>query len=280
MSIVVTGAGGLVGSALDATGEVTGLDRATLDITDVGAVERMFEHHRPSAIINAAAQAGVDRADAEPDWTRQVNGAAPAEMAVLAAHHGVRFVHLSTDYVLDRSDLEHLSEDVDPNPQSTYAQTKLEGEQAVIDAGGVVVRLQWVYQPGRRGFFNRALSMMAQGQSVSLVTDQVGCPTPASVLAPALLTIARSGPTGIFHLATAGEATAMEWIAAGAAAAGIPLCAQPVVRAAMPGAYRPARSVLGCTKIRDVWGLQLPDWRVALQTVMPASDRLWTGAGS
>jgi dTDP-4-dehydrorhamnose reductase len=277
MSVLVTGAGGLVGTALVRTGQVLGLDRTALDITDSAAVGRLLDIEKPTAIINAAAQASVDQADADPEWTGLVNGEAPGVLARMAAQRGVRFVHLSTDYVLDAPLLVSMDETVEPSPRSTYAETKLRGERGVLEADGVVVRLQWVYQPGHRGFFNRALSMMSSGQAVRLVSDQVGCPTPASLIAPALLRIAAGGATGLFHLATTGEATAAEWITAGARAAGIQVLAEPAIRADFTGAHRPARSVLNCDKLAQAYGIRLPDWRTALQTVMPEDDKLWAG---
>ena len=116
MRILVTGAGGLVGSALVRSGEVTGLTRAQLDITDESALARMIDTQRPDAIINAAAQAGVDMADREPEWTFKVNGAAPEMMAGLAQENGVRLIHLSTDYVLDAPSMERMPETVAPKP--------------------------------------------------------------------------------------------------------------------------------------------------------------------
>lgn len=276
--VLVTGSGGLVGSALTRTGQAIGLTRAELDITDEAAVARAIETYRPSAIINAAAQAGVDRADVEPEWTHRVNGEAPRVIAELARTHGVRLVHLSTDYVLDSPELDRMAETVEPDPRSTYARSKLDGETAVLSAGGTVVRLQWVYSPLGRGFFNRALSMMAAGEEVRLVTDQVGCPTPAELLAPALLAIARSEATGLFHLATQGEATAYDWIAAGARAAGVPFTALAASRLDFQGAHRPARSVLDSTKAAKTFGLRLPYWHEALQTVMSSGDRMLDGA--
>jgi dTDP-4-dehydrorhamnose reductase len=277
VGVLITGAGGLVGGALTQTGEAVGLSREALDITDTAAFQRALEQYQPAAVINAAAQANVDRADTEPEWTAAVNAIAPTALAAIAARHGVRFVHLSTDYVLDAPHLASLDEAVEPSPRSTYAETKLHGERGVLEADGVVVRLQWVYQPGHRGFFNRALSMMASGQAVRLVSDQVGCPTPASLIAPALLRIAAGEGTGLFHLATTGEATAAEWITAGARAAGIQVLAEPAIRADFTGAHRPARSVLNCDKLAEAYGIRLPDWTAALQTVMPEDDKLWTG---
>ena len=278
MTVLVTGAAGLVGSSLVDTGLVEGLSRKEFDITDSAAFERVLERYRPTAVINAAAQAGVDLADREPERTAAVNGEAPGCLARIAADRGVRFVHLSTDYVLDAPHLDRLDESVEPSPRSTYAQTKLDGEQRVLAAEGTVVRIQWVYQPGGRGFFNRALRAMQAGETVRLVTDQVGCPTPASVLAPALVRIASGGPSGVYHLATQGEATAYEWIEAGAAALGVEFRADPATRNDFDGAHRPARSVLDSSKVAQTWGIKLPEWRQALQTVALVNDRMRAGA--
>lgn len=277
MNILVTGAGGLVGSALMRTGSVMGLDRAALDITDSSAVAGVLDELQPDAIINAAAQAGVDRAETESDWTRAVNATAVGTLASMCAERGVRLVHLSTDYVLDYPECDRLGEDLEPNPQSTYASTKREGERLALAKDAAVVRLQWVYHPGSGGFFNHALKQMAAGQLVRLVTDQIGCPTPASLLAPALIQIATGGPTGIFHLATQGEATAWEWIEAGARSLGVPFVAEAACRSDFDGAHRPARSCLDSAKVEAVWGIRLPDWRGALQTAIHSGDRLGSG---
>ena len=280
VTLVVTGASGLVGSALTRTGDVKGLERAVLDITDADSIERMMDVHAPSAVINAAAQAGVDRADREPDHTRKVNALAVGSLAASCSRHGVRLVHLSTDYVLDYPDEDRLTEDLSPNPRSVYARTKHEGEQLALQHGAVVARLQWVFHPGERGFFNYALSQMRIGKRVRLVTDQIGCPTPAQSLAPILIEMARSGPAGLFHVATQGEATAWQWIEAGAEALGVNFRADSASRSDFDGAHRPARSCLDSSKLKAAWALELPDWRTALQTVCVSDDRMEDGVAT
>ena len=239
-----------------------------LDVTDEAAVVATIDRMGPSVVINAAAQAGVDRAEQEPQWTMAVNGAAPGILARVCRDRGIRFVHLSTDYVLDAPEADRLTEDLAPNPRSTYAQSKLVGERAALDAGAVVVRLQWVYQPRQPGFFTRAIEAMAAGRSIDLVIDQVGSPTPTDVIAPALLKAARGQESGLFHLACGGEVSAHGWIARGAAAAGVPLLAREITRADFPGAHRPARSCLDSSRFERAFHVRIPHWEAALDAAM------------
>lgn len=276
-NILVLGAGGLVGSALARLPGTVGRTRAQLDLRDADAVARALDRLRPAAVINAAARANVDGAERDPEDYRLTNGTAVGALARACATAGVRLVHLSTDYVLD-ADLPWLTEDLPPTPRSTYARTKRLGEELALEAGAVVVRVQWVYHPGHPGFFTRCMRALFEGQTLSLVTDQVGCPTPAHLLAPALVVAARGGPRGLFHLATSGEATPWTWIAAGAAHLGLTLVANPVERAALGGAWRPARSCLHSGRFAAAFGVTLPPWQAALATALDAAGDGWLSA--
>jgi len=270
--ILVTGARGLLGSALVRAGpaSVVGLGHAELDLTDAAGVAQALDRLRPQAVINAAAQAGVDRAEQAVEQTQAVNHHAVAALARACRQRGIRLLHIGTDYSLRGPDEpgRYLEEDQPPDPQGVYATSKSAGEQAALAEGAVVVRVQWVYHPGHPGFFTRSLQALAQGAPLRLVTDQVGAPTPAALLAPALLHAALGGPTGLFHLACQGETTPWGWIQAAAAHLGLPWRAQPILRASLGGAPRPARSVLDSRRFATTFGLQLPDWRQALVQVL------------
>jgi len=268
VTTLVTGAGGLIGSTI-AAGGARGLTRQQLDITDTDALCAVLDAVRPAALINAAAQANVNQAEQAPAHADAVNGHAVARMADACRRRGVRLVHISTDYVLDCPERAELTEDLAPSPRSAYARSKLLGEQAALAEGAVVVRVQWVYHPGERGFFNFALRRLAAGQPLSLVTDQVGRPTPAAGVAAGLLRAAAGGPVGLFHLATTGEASAWDWIAAAAAHRGLSVAGVlPTTRAALGGAHRPARSCLNSDRFAAAWGLRLGGWADALADAM------------
>ena len=281
MTLLVTGATGLVGSAVVAAAHAAGrpvvpLARSALDLTQVDAVERALDTHRPSAVLNAAAQADVNRAEEDEAWSQAVNGTAPRQLAGLCRQRGIRLVHLSTDYVLTGPDTGLLTEDLPPDPRSAYARSKLIGEQGVLDENGLVVRIQWVYAPGRRGFFTTALQRLAAGLPVGLVVDQVGIPTAADWLGGALLPSLSSGPTGLFHLAPQGEATAAAWIRAAADHLGLSTAsARSAFRGDFPGAYRPARSCLDGTRYAAAFGVALPPWEQLLHASLDAAGRRW-----
>lgn len=269
--VLVLGAGGLVGSALARDGRVLGLPRGALDITDADAVSAALDQLQPAAVVNAAALARVDEAEGRIEEAWRVNAEAPHTLARLCRVRGLRLLHLSTDYVLDSDKPGRLTEDERPRPRSVYARSKLMGEVAALGEGAVVVRVQWVYDPLHPGFFSRTLAALAEGRRPRLVTDQVGSPTPARLLAPALLRAAEDGPTGLFHLATTGEATPWTWIEAASARLGLPFRAEPVTRADLGGAWRPARSLLDSSRFEAAFGVGLPGWEEGLERALDLS---------
>ncbi len=197
--------------------ELVGLARGELDITDAGAVAAAFDRAGPHAVINCAAWTDVDGAESDEDGARAVNAAGAGNLARAAAGARVRLVHVSTDYVFDgvapiedghpRAYLES-----DPTgPRSAYGRTKLEGEREVLAASRrhVVVRSSWLFGVGGRNFVAAMLGLAAERDSVSVVTDQVGCPTWTGHLAPALVgVLERDVAGGLVHLAGAG---AVSW---------------------------------------------------------------------
>jgi dTDP-4-dehydrorhamnose reductase len=247
-----------------------------LDITDRDAIQRVLDLHCPPALINAAAQANVNRADSERELSMRVNGEGPRLLAEACAERGVRLVHISTDYVLTgRATPGTLLREDDPvDPGSIYAESKLAGEEAVLAAGATVVRVQWVYRPGARSFFTLAMERLARGEPLSLVVNQVGAPTPTSVVAPALIAAARGQATGVYQLACSGEVSAYGWIRAGAQALGLPFQVQMIRRETLPGAARPERSVMDGTRFAREFGLEQVPWIDALRSAI--REECWT----
>lgn len=196
MRILVTGAGGLVGTALRARAgsaphTMVFLDRGACDVTDPASMVAALDRHRPDAVLFCAARTDVDACGEDPS-SEAVNVEAPARWA-----RSVETWFLSSNFVLDGVGPHPPS--ARPAPSGVYADQKARAEAAVLDMGGHVVRVGWVYGPGGRTFASTLASRLRAGQRVRAVYDVLVQPTWSLDLADALLRL----PRGVSHHASA-----------------------------------------------------------------------------
>lgn len=288
MKLLVTGANGQLGWELVRRcphhgAVVAGFDRAGLDISDNGAVRRIFDQTRPELVINCAAYTAVDRAESEVEAAFRANCDGPANLAESCARAGVPLVHLSTDYVFDGSLPRPYREDDPVAPLGVYGRSKEAGERQVRRAlvEHVILRTAWVYGVHGQNFVKTMLRLGRERQELAVVADQLGCPTCAADLAEVLLVLAAKilrqgvGHWGTFHCCGAGEASwhffAVE-IFRLVAARGENLAIKrlrPIATADYPTpACRPANSRLDCSRLREVYQTGLPDWRQSLARML------------
>ncbi len=225
MRILVTGSNGLLGQklvgalrdrpdmALTATSR--GADRSpvplggryrSLDITEVRAVDAVFDAVRPEVLIHTAAMTNVDACEQDPGACRLQNVTATENLVRAARRHGTHFIHLSTDFIFDGLAGPYREED-EPAPLSVYGHSKLESERAVREGGlaqWAIARTIIVYgvAPGlsRSNVVLWAKAALEKGEPLRVVDDQWRMPTLAEDLADGCIRIARRGATGIFHL--------------------------------------------------------------------------------
>jgi dTDP-4-dehydrorhamnose reductase len=256
----------VVTAARRAGHDVTALARADLDIVDAAAVRAAVSAAAPAAVINCAAWTDVDGAESDEDAATRVNGAGAGNVAAAAAGAGALLVHVSTDYVFDGTAHEPYTETAAVAPQSAYGRSKLAGERAVAQSAprSAVVRSSWLFGAGGRNFVDTMLRMASERDEVTVVDDQVGCPTFSGHLAPALVEIAERGLTGVMHVAGGGECSWHDLAVAAFEERGLS-CTVHRGRSADLGrpAPRPAYSVL-CSERDDV--PVLPHWREGLST--------------
>ncbi|MEU5665317.1 dTDP-4-dehydrorhamnose reductase [Streptomyces longwoodensis] len=282
MRWLVTGAAGMLGrdtvAELARRGEdVTGLDRAALDVTRPDAVEDALAAHRPDLVVNCAAYTAVDAAEHDEPRALRVNGDGPAHLARACARHGARLVHVSTDYVFPGTARTPYAEDAPPAPRTAYGRTKLAGERAALTAlpdACAVVRTAWLYGAHGTSFVRTMLDLERRRDTVDVVADQRGQPTWSADVAARIADLGpRVGPAlhGVFHATAAGEATWYDLARAVFRAAGAdPDRVRPAPSDAFPRpAPRPAYSVLAHGRWREA-GLGAPrDWRTALSEALP-----------
>jgi len=282
--VLITGAGGMLGvavsDALARAGHPTrGRTRAELDILDEATVRGLLAETVPEVIINCAAWTDVDGAESDRDGAFAVNATGAGVLARAAADAGARLVHVSTDYVFDGRGTRPYVESDPTDPQGVYGASKLAGELEVLAASEshAVVRTAWLFGAGGRNFVDTMLRVAGQGAGeVSVVTDQLGCPTWTGHLAAALLQVAEGAAAGVLHAAASGCCTWNELAVEVFALAGqdVRVRASTTAELQRP-APRPAYSVLGSE--RDD-GPVLPDWREGVRAYLGLSGRVAAGA--
>jgi dTDP-4-dehydrorhamnose reductase len=212
--LLLLGAGGQVGRAVvkaaPAGHDVTAKSRSELDIADARAVDSVCAETQADWIVNAAGYTAVDLAEDHPEEATAVNETAVATLARAAARAGSRLLHLSTDFVFDgRSGRAYLPSDR-THPLSVYGVSKLGGEVEVLRSGGagIVLRTAWVYAAAGRNFVLTMLRLMREREQVKVVADQIGTPTWAGGLAPAIWGLMEAqAPAGIYHWTDLGVAS-------------------------------------------------------------------------
>jgi dTDP-4-dehydrorhamnose reductase len=269
MKVLITGAGGQLGCALQTTlanREVVALTRAELDITKIDEVRAAVAAHRPNVVINCAAYTAVDLAESDEVGALTLNADGPLKLAVATREHQIALVQVSTDYVFDGAGNRPYIESDATNPQSVYGRSKLAGEQAVaeINPRHFIARTSWLYhhEPANAKNFPKTMLAQSHRESVKVVNDQHGSPTYAPHLAEAIARLIETDAYGVYHLAGSGQTTWFDLTRRLYELFGVKTVVEPCTTAEFPRpAKRPAYSAL--TTIKEP-KILLPDWEVGL----------------
>ncbi|MEM8654690.1 MAG: dTDP-4-dehydrorhamnose reductase [Pseudomonadota bacterium] len=279
MTLLVFGQTGQVARALaGAAGDrsLLSLGRTEADLTNPDNCAAQILHHRPHAVINAAAYTAVDRAEEEEALAHQINAAAPGAMARACADLDIPFLHVSTDYVFAGDGQGAWPPDAPLAPQNAYGRSKLAGEEAVRAAGGqhAILRTAWVFSADGANFVKTMLRLSETRDALSIVGDQRGGPTPARGIAEALLTMADTLAddrtlSGTWHYAGQPTTTWARFARETFALADRKVTVTDIKTQDYPTpAKRPLNSELDCTTLTRDFGIAPPDWRVDLAHVV------------
>ncbi len=258
MRVLVTGAGGQLGrdvvDGCSAAGdEVIACDRATLDVSDRERVLQVIAAAAPDAVVHAGAWTNVDGCETDPDRAYAVNALGTRHVAEAARMVGARVCYVSTDYVFDGTGTRPYHEWDATNPLSVYGRSKLAGE-GVLGPADTVVRTSWVCGRHGRNFVRTILTRAAQGQHLTVVDDQHGCPTFTEDLAAMIRTLVVARRPGVFHVTNQGATTWYRLARDAVELAGFdPALVTPIATAELQPprpAPRPANSVLDNAALR------------------------------
>ena len=258
--------------------KVHAADREQLDLSKIDDIYASLAKLKPSLIVNPAAFTAVDLAEQEAAQAFQINRDAVAEIARYCADYNTPLIHYSTDYVFAGDSQQPYRETDTTGPTGVYGQSKLEGENAIIESGApaVILRTAWVYSNHGKNFYKTMLALSETRDQLSVVSDQIGAPTYAGSIANAtnqlvgeIFSQGQLSPDqcGVYHFSCQGQTSWYDFVKAIYAEHGIEhVTVRPVGTKDYPTpAKRPAFSVLDNQKLKEVFGVSLPQWKVALK---------------
>jgi len=293
MKILLLGKDGQVGWQLQRSlaphGDVVACGRDLCNLSDLAQLRSVVREIRPAIIVNAAAYTAVDRAESEADLAWRINAEAPGVLAAEAAALDALLVHYSTDYVFDGTKSAPYQETDPTAPLGAYGRSKLAGEEAIRAAGGrsLIFRTSWVFGARGHNFIKTILRLAREKESLNVVADQIGSPTPAALIATvtgvvlAMLAHGRGlkkGENRLYHLAASRPLSWCEFartvVDLAGRSPGFDLRLKPeainhIATSEYPTpARRPANSRLDCARLENDFGLQMPDWQPYLERML------------
>jgi len=291
MKILIFGKNGQVGwelnRSLQPLGEITALGIEDIDFTDTQSLRQIVRDISPDVICNAVAYTAVDKAEEDEALALKINGVAPGILAEEALKLGALLVHYSTDYVFDGAKASSYQETDEPNPINAYGRTKLAGEIAVQSSGCnfLTLRTSWVYTSRANNFMLTMLKLAQEREELSIVSDQVGTPTSARLIADVTLLCVQqavkemTGGTfisGLYHLTASGHTSWYGFTKKIVELARDSMNLQLKLKElkAIPTsdyptpAKRPMNSQLALSKLESAFNIKIPDWEKSLQLCM------------
>jgi dTDP-4-dehydrorhamnose reductase len=284
MKIAIIGANGRLGAALAREYardfELTSFERRQLDLGQLDRVRSALAATKFELLINCAALTNVDYCESHREEAFVVNAEAPRLLAEIANEKSARLVHFSTDYVFDGKKTDPYVEEDKAVPLSVYGESKLEGEQRVLEASSqhLVVRLSWVFGPAKPSFIDQIIQRARENDVVTAVADKFSAPTFTIDVAGWLRLVVEKNANGILHLTNNGGCSWQEWAQYAidvCRSRGLPLKAERVGAVSLGDmknfvAQRPVHTVLSTAKFTALTGVQPRHWREAVAEYISA----------
>lgn len=288
MKILVLGSKGQLGRCLSeqltsTDHEVIYSSREQIDIADFQVTKSKILELSPELIINATAYTAVDKAEKDQKTSNLINHLAVKNIADICNQQGCWLVHLSTDYVFDGNANVPYKEHDKPNPQGIYGETKLNGELAILasDCKYIIIRTAWVFSEYGNNFLKTMLHLGANRDELSIVGDQIGCPTYAQDIAKSIISIfphlyLKKDIQGIYHFCgdkpcSWNDFAKVIFTEAKFHGFKIPNSVKSINTIDYPtAASRPAYSVLDCSKIKSYFGINQSDWMLGVKNSIKA----------
>lgn len=274
--ILVFGKTGQLATELQRLGDVVALGSDQADLSDPAVCADIIRTHAPKAVINAAAYTAVDRAEGEEALATIINGEAPTAMAMACVELGIPLIHISTDYVFEGNGDTPWQPNDPTVPQNAYGRSKLAGEIGIRNSGAVhaILRTSWVFSAHRSNFVKTMLGLLETRETLTVVADQIGGPTPAHNIAAVCVQIteqliADPSKSGTYHYSGAPDVSWADFAIEIFEQAGKAVSITPIQTSDYPTpAKRPLNSRMDCSATERAFGIPRPNWRDGLNTIL------------
>ena len=275
-NILVTGSNGQVGSDIRelSSGYQYNFyftDKKQLDITNLQDIRMYIIENNIDTIINCAAYTAVDKAETEQELANKVNHLSVKNLAMLSNEFTIKLIHISTDYVFDGKNFKPYNEDDITNPNSVYGQTKLDGENAILEynlKNSIIIRTSWVYSSYGANFVKTMLRLGKEKEELGVIFDQVGTPTYARDLSKTILDILpkiQNSKLEIYHYSNEGAISWYDFAKEIMKMAKLNCKINPIETYQYPTpASRPHYSILNKAKIKKDFDITIPYWKDSL----------------
>ena len=240
-------------------------DIPEFDITCTDNLQRIVDES--DIVVNCAAYTAVDQAEAESEKCHDINARAVGDLGRIAKDADKYIIHISTDFVFGDNGQNPLNEESETKPLSVYGASKLEGERLLFASGckHSIIRIEWTYGKHGAHFISKIIELAEKLDSLKVVEDQFGAPTPTESVAKAIFCCLLKESEGVFHFAAKGYASRFD--VAGFIFERLKLdkplnpCSSNEFSAP---AERPLNSRFDCSKIDKILDFERPDWKDAL----------------
>ena len=278
MKILITGSNGQLGKSLKKISpqfrdyEIIYTDIDDLDITSLDELNKYFSANNFDVVINSAAYTAVDKAEEEPEKAMLINATAPGYLSELSKKFGFLLIHISTDFIFDGEINRPYIESDMPNPLSYYAKSKTDGEKEILSKANraVIFRTSWLYSEFGNNFVKTIIRLAKERVVLKVVNDQVGTPTYAGDLANVILSILpkliKINGTEIYNYSDEGQASWYDFAREIIRISKLNCRIIPIETEEYPlPAMRPKYSVLDKNKIKNSFGVKIPEWEYSLK---------------
>ena len=221
MKILVTGAAGMLGSALCPTlakerhkifaTDLAAVDEGIeyLDVRGYKQIEEFVDRVKPDIVMHLAAETDVDKCELEPDHAFLTNTMGTQNVSLVCQKRSIVMVYISTIGVFYGDKPEPYTEFDVPNPINVYGRSKLEGEKIVQSLLNkyYIVRAGWMVGGGPKRdkkFVGKIIKKINETTVLKAVNDKVGSPTCTGDFSKCLTDLIETGYYGLYHCTNKG----------------------------------------------------------------------------